>query len=134
MDKNKKNLTEDINHLKWELKNYKDTWLEDTKHGRPRPCVVWPDGSAIGYGFAFFMGGQWQFKKLGFEGIYDFYSLRKEKRNMFLAEGLKIFNKTFPKKPAKLSCEELAKRYGHLLQELENLAKKFKHRKAKKLT
>ena len=126
-------IKERIEHIEWMLKDYKDTWLEatgtPTENGgvRPRPTIVWPDKSNLGMGFASHMSGDpGGFKKLGFEGYYDFYKLPKEKRNMFLEKGLKIFKKIFYKNLEEFSEEELKEKYTLLLQELKTLADTIK--------
>ena len=120
-------IRERIEDVEWMLKDYKDTWLEGTEDGRPRPCIVWPDKSTLGMGFASHMSGDpGGFKKLGFEGYHDFYKLPKEKRNMFLEKGLKIFKKIFYKNLEEFSEEELKEKYTLLLQELKTLADTIK--------
>jgi len=109
------------------ISDFKNTWLEDNTHGRPRPCVCWEDGSTLGYGLASHMtGNPGGFKFLGFSGYHEFYSLPKEKRNRFLDEGLKIFKEVFKRGRKGVKTEDLEKNFEKVVEKLKKLAKKYK--------
>lgn len=116
---------ERLNLMKYNLKTYRDSWFEDSDHGRSRPCIVWKKYD-LGMGWASHASGDpGGFKQLGFKDYVDFYRLPMERRNEFLQEGLRIFVKTFGNNKIKGTGEELDAKYKYLKKELEVLAKKY---------
>lgn len=120
-----------LNIIKSNLKEYRDSWFESTKHGKSRPCIVWKDGD-LGMGWASHMTGDpGGFKLIGFKDYVDFYKLPPEKRNEFLNKGLKIFIKIFRDQKIKGKIKEIEEKRELVERELKALAKgynKYKRR------
>lgn len=119
-------LLDKIEHLGWMLRNLHDTKLESA--GRPRTCIVWPDGSSLGLGWAVNRSGDaGGFKKLGFKGYADFYKLSKTKRLRYLKEALPVYRKIFWRYRM-LSDDELDTKLDILTESLKKIADKHNKR------
>ena len=125
-------IKDEIRDIYERLVEYKDSRLEIK--GRQRPCIVWSGGETLGMGWASHASGDpGGFKRLGFTGYDDFYTLPKTSRNRFLRAGLKVFFDVIGKDVRRWSDEEALKRYRRLLKRLKDEAKKVKKSTKKRI-